>query len=153
MKEVQSNCDLCGGLLSEQTEMALIAGKQTEMKKCLECGMMYSLNQEDDESLVVNQPDWGRIILNFSGIEKREFLFDLLKKKWIDLEGGITQQSLLTGQCFELDDKQKIELIGPIGSYYELENEASKEQGSSYTDKLIQYSTMPQDEIDEVLRP
>ncbi len=84
MKEIKRNCDLCGGLLSEQTEIVLIAGKQTKMKKCLECGMMYLPNQEDDEGFVVNRPDWGKIILNFSNIENSEIIFDLLKKKWRD---------------------------------------------------------------------
>ena len=133
------DCGLCGGTLSNTTKVTLIAGKLSEVYECLNCGEVYP--KLNDKEIVVNQPDWGVVYIDFSSIhpEVACSLLKTLKDIWIRLDDGVTQQVLASGQKFELDQNNKLELFAPIGSFFELEDEVRKRLNLIEVDNVIFY--------------
>ena len=136
---LRSNCDLCGGELSSETKLTLTGKVQSEKYECLTCGMKYSKTKLKE--VIVNQPDWGVIHINFDGIDSGVVcsLFRILKDIWISLDNGVTQQVLASGQKFELDQNNKLELFAPKGSFFELENEVREKLELSEISHIISY--------------
>lgn len=120
---MEGKCAFCGGELNETPRESKINRSTQLLFYCIECGMEYSTWDPYADNPRMGVPVWGDLTIDLSCFnkEKRVYLFEILQRKWFEIDKSPTQQCLSKKRVFEMDDKHRIDLDCPIGTYMELE--------------------------------
>ena len=107
-------CEMCGSKLPEKYTERVYDQGVVLVKECENCGAFNGITESHD-SLIVNRPVWGDLIVDLSTFveSERNKLFSLLKEKWQELDEMATQQSLSNTRSFDMDSTSRIYLDCP----------------------------------------